>query len=58
MYSPMQEYERLFPQKDEECIAEFGDLGKHKERCPEARHSVVSDETEISFAKLSFGKGY
>ena len=58
MYSPMQEYERLFPQKDEECIAEFGDLGKHKERCPEARYSVVRDETEIAIPKLSFEKRF
>ena len=56
MYSPVQEYERLFPQKDEECIAEFGDFGKHEERCPEARYSVVRDKTEIAFSKLSFLK--
>ena len=48
----MQENERLFPQEDEEGVAELGDLGKHEQRCPEARDSVVGDETESVFAIL------
>ena len=49
----MQEYEGLFPQEDEEGVAELGDLGKHEERCPKARYSVVGDKTESTFATLS-----
>ena len=48
----MQEYERLFPQEDEEGVAELGDFGQHEQRCPKARYSVVGYETESVLATL------
>ena len=48
----MQEYERLFPQEDEEGVAELWDFGQHEQRCPKARHSVVGYETESVLATL------
>ena len=48
----MQEYERLFPQEDEEGVAELWDFGQHEQRCPKARYSVVGYETESVLATL------
>ena len=43
-HSPMQENKRLFPQKNEEGVAELGNLGKHKHGGPEAGDPVIGDE--------------
>lgn len=43
---PVQEDQRLFPQHNEERVAQLGQFGEHKQPCPEAGHFVLLDEAK------------
>jgi hypothetical protein len=45
VFLPVQKDERLFPEHDEDGVAQLRDLGQDEHERPESRHPVVFDET-------------